>query len=165
MTELYFTDNFEMYEKVATVTEKYVAKGTDIKRTNKGKPYYEGNPVFFNLSHSGDKGVISLSDKPVGVDLEMIRGRNYPSTLSHFSKREQKEIKCERDFLEHWTAKEAFIKMKGATLFEWLRKLEYLNGEIFLDGKKQDCKLSVMNYSDAILAVCSADDPSSIKTI
>jgi phosphopantetheinyl transferase len=165
MTELYFTDSEDMYEKVTTVSSKYISEDTDIKRTEKGKPYFEGNPLFFNLSHSGDKGVISLSDKPVGVDLELIRGREYPSTLSHFTKREQKEIKCERDFLEHWTAKEAFIKMKGATLFEWLRKLEYLNGEILLDGKKQNCNLSIMDYSDAILAVCSADEPTTIKSI
>jgi 4'-phosphopantetheinyl transferase len=165
MTELYLTDSEDMYEKVATVTAKYIPEDTDIKKTPKGKPYFEGNPLFFNLSHSGDKGVISLSDKPVGVDLELLRGRDYPSIMSHFTEREQKEIKCERDFLEHWTAKEAFIKMKGATIFEWIKRLEFINGELLLDGVKQDCKLSILNYSDAILAVCSADEPTTVTNI
>ena len=36
-----------------------------LARTENGKPYIDGNPLYFSLSHSGKHGVIAVCDKPV----------------------------------------------------------------------------------------------------
>ena len=43
---------------------------TDYKTTDKGKPYFEGDPMYFSLSHSGSFALCAVSDRPVGADLE-----------------------------------------------------------------------------------------------
>ena len=39
------------------------------------KPYFPDNEVFFSLAHCGDYAVCAVSDVPVGVDIELPRGR------------------------------------------------------------------------------------------
>lgn len=43
------------------------------KKSENGKPYFEGAPFCFNLSHSGEYIVCALSDAGVGVDIEEIK--------------------------------------------------------------------------------------------
>lgn len=43
------------------------------KKSDSGKPYLEGVPFSFNLSHSGECIVCALSDSDVGVDVEAIK--------------------------------------------------------------------------------------------
>ena len=43
------------------------------KKSENGKPYLEGAPFHFNLSHSKDYVVCALSDCDVGVDVEKVR--------------------------------------------------------------------------------------------
>lgn len=38
-----------------------------------GKPYIEGEPVFFNISHSGGIVALAIGDSPVGIDTEPVR--------------------------------------------------------------------------------------------
>ena len=71
-----------------------------------GKPYAEGNPFYFSLSHSGDYAVCAISDSPVGVDIEQERQLSAP-----FRKR------FARDILE-WTKKEAKGKLTGKGFFD-----------------------------------------------
>lgn len=43
------------------------------KKSESGKPYFEGAPFCFNLSHGGEYVVCALSDTEVGVDVEAIK--------------------------------------------------------------------------------------------
>lgn len=90
----------------------------------KGKPYLNQAPdVFFNLSHSGNKIVIALSQKEIGVDVERIRPRDY----AHIARRYYAEIEqaylFKHDepeqlaaFISLWTLKESYLKLIGAGL-------------------------------------------------
>ena len=37
-----------------------------------GKPYYEGAPFHFNISHSGEYVALAVSDAPVGIDVQRV---------------------------------------------------------------------------------------------
>jgi len=101
--------------------------GVDIKTLTisygeSGKPFVEGCPFHFNVSHSGSKGLIALSeDKPIGVDLEAIRWRKGLHRLAnrflHPAEAEQLENLAEsdmaREFTRLWTAREALVKATG----------------------------------------------------
>ncbi len=71
-----------------------------------GKPYVEGNPFYFSLSHSGDYAVCAISDSPVGVDIEK-------------EKKLSEKIKGRfaKNILE-WTEKEAKGKLTGGGFFD-----------------------------------------------
>lgn len=124
-----------------------------ILRTPEGKPYVEG--IYFSLSHSGKRGVVVFYESPVGVDLEYIKNRDYPAVLSRFTAREREEILTREDFIKHWTAKEAFIKMKGYTLASALKNTEYFGGCIYFKGEKQPCEITHYKLGKTgVLAVC-----------
>ena len=141
MLEVYFTENENVYEKLKNILSRLLPSPFRIAKTENGKPYLEGNPLFFSLSHSKDKAVIAVCDKPVGVDAEVVADRNFKAVLSRFSEKEQKEIAGTEHFLKHWVVREAYIKMLGATLAEKLSSLSYIDGVLYDGRVTPDCEL------------------------
>ena len=151
MFKLYKTKNERIYDKLNEIC----GTSCEIKRTENGKPYFEGNPLFFSITHSDDSALIATCDRPIGVDMELIRLRNFDATLKRFSERERDEIGADTlKFLKNWTAKEAYIKMLGGTLAEDLKRLEYFDGELYCDGIKTDCELFCGTGDGFVYSVC-----------
>ena len=82
-----------VYEKVKEVCQI----DCEIKRTENGKPYFEGDPVFFSVSHTGETALIAVCDRAVGVDAEIIKQRDFNAILKRFTAREQVEIALYKD--------------------------------------------------------------------
>ncbi len=98
-----------------------------------GKPYIVGLDVEFNISHSGDMVVCAVDDRPVGIDVELIRPIDltiakrictndelmylfgHKATNIDFSYTEDAGILAR--FFELWTSKEAYGKCIGVGLF------------------------------------------------
>ena len=83
-----------------------------------GKPYVENANVQFSISHSCDIAVCAISDKPVGIDIELIRNANVNVARRLFTPDEQvyvfeKWTQVRERFFEVWTRKEAYAKMLG----------------------------------------------------
>lgn len=87
----------------------------------KGVATYEGKlpSVEISLAHKGTDAVSIVSDKPVGIDIELIAERSDDFMELSFTEREIALIE-ERENAEWstrlWVAKEAFGKMKGMGL-------------------------------------------------
>lgn len=84
------------------------------------KPAFAGNPLFFNLSHSGERAMCVISDAEVGCDVERMHGVNEKIARRFFSAEEQKLLACadgesgrEELFYSIWTLKESFMKCTG----------------------------------------------------
>ena len=75
----YFTGNENVYEKLENYLSGLLTSPFEILRTENGKPCLEGAPLFFSVSHSGDKALIVICDRPVGADLEIVKKRKYSS--------------------------------------------------------------------------------------
>lgn len=159
MLKIYRTQNENIYEKVKSLLNT----DSEIKKTENGKPYIDG--FQFSITHSGDTALIAISDKPVGVDAEIIKERNISSVLQRFTTRERNEINNDTaKFLKNWVVKEAYIKMFGGTLAHDLKRLEYYGGELLVDGERADCNIFCSTSSDLIFAVCAKSEISeSIK--
>ena len=90
----------------------------EILKDEMGKPYLEGNPLHFNVSHSGEYLAIAISKYPVGIDIQE------PKLIKDgmFRKVVQPEEDCligedrQKDFLRLWTLKESFVKAEGKGL-------------------------------------------------
>lgn len=86
-----------------------------IKADSMGKPYLPEGP-FFNLSHSGDKVVLLVSDRPSGIDIEQIAPWSEAVAKRVFTPREQEWLKSQSGtdaFYRLWTAKESIMKALG----------------------------------------------------
>ncbi|MEG9429489.1 MAG: 4'-phosphopantetheinyl transferase superfamily protein [Christensenellaceae bacterium] len=86
-----------------------------------GKPYKK-SPPFFNVSHSGNKVGIFLSDKTeVGFDVQLIKPQSERLKNHIFSSEERQFINTDTDFAKFWTMKEAAGKCVGTGIIA-LRK-------------------------------------------
>ncbi len=92
-----------------------------------GKPMLadSGNEIHFNVSHSGNLGMIAISNiSKIGIDVEQFRNEMITENIAKrfFSKLEVEEfLKLAEDeklqgFFNCWTRKEAFIKAVGLGL-------------------------------------------------
>lgn len=155
MLEIYFTENEDVYGKLNSYLSGLTSSPLKILRTENGKPYLEGNPLFFSISHSRDRAVIVISDNQVGVDMEVISDRNYKAVLSRFSAEERAEIADTADFLKHWTVREAYIKMLGSTLAEKLKGLKFTGGVLYDGGVRVDCEILQGEDNGCIYSICT----------
>ena len=95
-----------------------------------GKPYFKGrDDLYFNLSHSGNRAMLVLSDHEVGCDVEQIRDTVASQKVAaHFFCEEEKafiaraadEAEKRERFFRLWTLKESYIKATGRGLAEKL---------------------------------------------
>ncbi len=156
MTEYFFTDG-DVYAGLYKILDERL-DCYRILKTENGKPYLEGDPLFFSISHSADRGVFAISDRPVGIDLETVRERKFSSVLKKFTDREKGEIKGTEDFLKHWVVREAYIKMKGLTLAEKLSDCEYYGGVLYDCGRAVGCTFTHGSDGNAVWCICVDND-------
>lgn len=87
-----------------------------------GKPYLTDYPqLYFNLSHSGDYAVCAVDDRPIGVDVELIKPISEQIARRFFTKQEYLSIHMCSDieemrqkcFYKYWVLKESFMKVLG----------------------------------------------------
>lgn len=157
MIEIYFCQN-DIHERLNDILTQKLAQPFNILETENGKPYIEGNPLHFSLSHSGDIGIIAISDKPVGVDAEIFKDRLRKSIIERFSVREQSEIANEQDFLKHWTAREAYVKLYGLTIAEMWKRVEFFGEKLYLDGQVLSVRIRHYNLPCGVAAVCTEEE-------
>jgi len=93
-----------------------IAEAPAIKRTNKGKPYFENCNIHFSISHSGEMWVCLVADFNVGVDIQLIKEGPLEAIADRFFSKEQAEAvrsKGKKEFYRIWTAREACGKYAG----------------------------------------------------
>ena len=114
------------------------ARDLVISQSPSGKPFFENAEIPFNLSHSGTEVVAAFSDAPVGIDIESPgRCRDIDGIVRRFFHPDEAAlISGEADFLRHWTAKEAMLKLAGSGLAGGLERARTTAaGEGTLDGR------------------------------
>ena len=102
-----------------------------------GKPALLGNhPLFFNLSHSGQRVLCAVSPQEVGCDVEQLRPANLKLARRFFTPAESKALfslppeQQEAAFFRLWTCKESFIKAVGTGLSLPLRDFRISETEV-----------------------------------
>lgn len=104
-----------------------------------GKPYLANFPHQISLSHSYDYAAVMISeDKPVGIDIELIKNKIERVAKKFMSKAELGFIN-QNNAIEHlyicWCAKEAIYKLHGKKNVSFLDNIELKPFEFNLSGK------------------------------
>ena len=85
-----------------------------------GKPSFRECDLHFSLSHSGKIAAVLISEKPCGVDVELVRAEIGEKLRERVLSRE--EADC--DFFAVWTKKEAAGKISGKGIPSRPRKMD-----------------------------------------
>ena len=139
-----------------------VEKIPQFSLTDKGKPYLVDYPgVFFNISHSGNRVMCTVADRPVGCDVEYIETNKKTTdkiARRFFSEAEQRYL-CESStsaFYDIWTLKESFLKCTGEGLYRDMSSFSVMKicenkysimGESGYSLRMLDCSDSFYRYS------------------
>lgn len=91
----------------------------ELAREERGKPYFPGAPQYhFNLSHSGPFALCALSNRPVGVDIQVVRPDWSPKLVGRSCTPEERAWLAAlgdrpEDFAALWACKESMGKESG----------------------------------------------------
>lgn len=93
----------------------------EIRTSPRGKPFFEGSPLHFSISHTKNHAFCVLSDRPVGIDAEEIdRAINLHLAEKILSDSERARFDAAVDrrevLLRLWVLKEAAAKLTGEGL-------------------------------------------------
>lgn len=128
-----------------------------------GKP--QALETQFNISHSGRYVVLSVSNEPVGVDIELLQRGRRKIASKFFTLEENIQIDQsydpDRTFTRLWTLKEAFLKCIGTGIGRNLRKTSInLNGgdiRVEQNINNNPYYFKEYNVEGYQLSVCSED--------
>jgi len=90
----------------------------EIARTDRGKPYFPGENVYFSLTHTKKHAFCALSDSPVGIDAEELDRKVNPALAEKIlAHGEMTQYMAADDknkaLLTFWVLKEAAGKCTG----------------------------------------------------
>ena len=108
-----------------------------------GKPYFKNNPIFFNVSHSGNYTVLVVSNIEVGVDIQKITYRR-KVIEKVCNDKEKKLIKDAQSFTKMWVKKESYLKMLGQGASYGFKNVDTLNTN----------NIKVKKYKNYYIAIC-----------
>lgn len=144
-----------------------------IMTDEKGKPYLEGLPVHFNLSHSGNFVLCALSTAPVGCDIQETKNADLRLVRRYFAPEEIKQLESTPPehqtalFCRLWVLKESLGKALGCGLNETVLRREFdLSGaDPVLKGSPELFfrEFSIPGHRCAVCSQCS--DISSLAVV
>lgn len=125
-----------------------INKIPDIKRTERGKPYFEDRCVpFFNISHSKNIICVGLSEFDLGIDLEFVKKRVRFEELKQkvlssgeINFIEKLDIASQlKEFTSFWTMRESVLKLSGFGLSHLEKvKVDFEKNKVDYDGVSSD---------------------------
>jgi len=130
------------------IDDLYSGKKAKITFNEHGKPMCD--LCYFSISHSEERVVCVISDKPVGVDMQKIKAITQRKNYKLFNQKECDYVNqsCElvsQRYIEVFTKKEAAIKMLGSTLS---------NG-IDINTFSDEFNFNITKNGDFFLCICS----------
>ncbi len=146
----------------------YPDDSAKLDKTEYGKPFVKNRTGYeFNLSHSGRLIAFAEDDAPVGVDVELVKEKDYRLFHRYLNTEEMSMIESSSDpeacFFEIWTVREAFAKEEGLGLgiLDKQFSVDYKSRRISYDGRVLYFK-SFDRFADERykISVCSVHDVS-----
>lgn len=123
-------------------------------RGEKGKPYIEGLPVHFNVSHTGTMWMCIVGPEECGLDLQQQKECDFEKIAArHFSPEEQEYVALHgiSGFFRIWTRREAYGKYTGQGFYGTMPP--FVDGEGGLAGYTGGAYLIEIPIADDIFCV------------
>lgn len=146
---------------LSAIAEKYDIPVDEIVilKDDKGKPnIYGRDDVFVSLAHSKGAVICAISDKEVGVDIELCTKRRKSVESRVFTETEISLLNSAEDengaFFTLWTLKESYLKAIGTGFADNAKSIEFLSLENPIRSNSQDFEFTVGECDGFVYAVC-----------
>ena len=139
---------------IRTILPKYKPELTplfELDFTLTNKPFIQNSAIHFNLAHSGNWVALAVSNKTVGVDIELIKPITDIEEVMKpcFNDSEIETIVNSSDslnsFYKFWTRKEAILKATGQGIATNLLDINVLDGEHFIELEQWNANQMYLN--------------------
>lgn len=126
-------------------------------RNEYGKPFLvDVDDFHYNISHTRNAITVGVSQTPIGVDVERIRGFQNAIVKRFFSKKEKQYVESDNEnsskrFYEIWTKKEAYVKWIGEGLSIPLRSFDVL-------ADPMSCCLETVQIDNYAVSICRTEN-------
>jgi len=151
--------------------QTYGYTNCQINYTKYKKPYFNNNPIRFNISHSGRIVICSITTwGNIGIDIEKMK----PIDINDFRKQmtmfEWNTISNSENvrsaFYDYWTRKEAVIKANGKGLYIPLNSFNVISLKAVLENQPYFLKeLEISENYKCHLAILGIETVNSTKKI
>lgn len=106
------------------ILKRYTQKPFQVLQNPNGKPFLDNHALEFSTSHSGSYLAILLSRKPIGLDIEKYRKRDFLHFAKGFFETQYPLEQIPpylqgRYFYQEWVKTEALVKYQGQTIFNF----------------------------------------------
>ena len=130
--------------------------------SERGKPFFRDEKIFFNLSHSKEKVCVALSFRSeIGTDVQ---------AESDFSDKMKKRVFCENElivaegtekpyvaFTRLWAMKESYLKNTGSGIAFDLKSLDFSKPLLSESFESEGLYYCVFDLDGYALSVCSSE--------
>jgi 4'-phosphopantetheinyl transferase len=98
----------------------------EIGITDRGKPYFLDGKLHFSISHTKRHAFCCLSEANIGLDAEELDRKVSPALMNKIlSANEKARCHTEADVLRLWVLKEAYAKLTGKGLGNYLYETDF----------------------------------------
>lgn len=111
-------------------------KAEEIMETEKGKPYAAGKNIYFSVSHSGILWSCAVSDRDVGLDIQIAEGHMTEKISERYFSEEERhyvDLWGTEGFYSLWTMKEAYCKLSGESIFRTVSDVSFAENGCLAD--------------------------------
>ena len=123
------------------------------------KPYLKDGRAFFNISHSGNYVICSISKSEIGCDVQTVGKYNPRIAERFFTENEklflEKSENQPHDFTKLWTLKESVLKKTGDGITRGLNSFCFADSLTLNSFIKFGYHFKVSKLIDAYISVCS----------
>lgn len=142
-------DHCKKPESIAAATELLNMGVENLRYEENSKPIADN--CFVSISHSGNMVAVCTSEKPIGIDIELIDEKRSLEKLSNrvFCGKELEIFKnnpTPEQFYEIWTQKEAYSKIEGQGVNEIMKGFDIFD--------LQDYEFHTEIVNDYVLSIC-----------
>lgn len=149
----------------------------ELLKTDEGKPYIQGFPIHFNISHAEDFVVCAFSDQEIGIDIEQIKEIDLGIAKRFFCLSEYEDLLTQKTvnqldyFYSLWTLKESYMKWLGAGMSKPLNsfcfKITDTNISCLDDNRKVTPFFKQYSIESYKISVCSMirNFPDEVETV
>ncbi|MEZ0129386.1 4'-phosphopantetheinyl transferase superfamily protein [Flavobacterium sp. LBUM151] len=116
-------------------------KNLEIQYNQYHKPFFEGNQVYFNISHAAEIVICAITNvAAIGIDIEKIKDIEIDNFKINMTDAEWIKIAFSENkmetFFDYWTQKEAVLKAIGKGQSINLKSFEIIENKTIVDNEK-----------------------------
>ncbi|MBO6039933.1 MAG: 4'-phosphopantetheinyl transferase superfamily protein [Oscillospiraceae bacterium] len=142
----------------------------EIRLGEYGKPTWNAEGLYFNLSHSGELAACVIADRPVGLDVQKTCVYREALAKRFFTPEEQELLAVseerDQDFGRIWAMKESYLKARGDGLARPLSSFSVVGkGRERLDAAFWYCRLQGYHFAVCVPGADAAEPDIIVKKL